>query len=597
MGHFEESEIQDKGFDVALMKRLMSYAKPFTGLLVLSFLMILLATVVDLARPWMIKIAVDEYISPVGSIPKDEAVKGVQQIVFFLFLLITGGFFFNYLQVYLLSYVGQRVIHNMRTTLYDKVMHLPLSFFDKNPTGRLVTRLTNDMENLNELYTSVLVSFFKDVFLLGGIIIMMIRLDLKVSLMVFITIPIIVWVSIVFRKKSRKAYRLVRTRLAVINSSLSENISGMRIIQIFAQEERKKEEFSKYNEAHLDASMKELFIFAIFRPSMDLIYSFGLALLIWFAGGAVLKGQMPFGVLFAFINYLEQFFHPIYDLSEKFNIMQSAMASSERIFQLMDETISSDSRNEASTEYPEITGKIEFENVWFSYTGDEDWVLRDVSFVINPGETVAFVGSTGSGKTTIISLIARLYEIQKGRILIDSVDIKDIPVSHLRNQISAVLQDVFLFTGDIKSNIRLDNDEISDEKIEAVAKFVNADRFINKLPKAYDANVEENGATFSSGERQLLAFARALAYEPKILILDEATSNIDTQTELLIQDAITRVIQNRTTIVVAHRLSTIQHADNIIVLHKGKIREMGRHDELLSQKGIYHNLYLLQYKN
>ena len=597
MGQFEESEIQDKGFDISLMKRLMSYAKPFAGLLILSFIMILLATVVDLARPWMIKIAVDDYISPVVGIPANMAIAGVKRIVTFLFVLMLGGFFFNYLQVYLLSYVGQRVIHNMRMILYDKVMHLPLSFFDKNPTGRLVTRLTNDMENLNELYTSVLVSFFKDVFLLLGIIIMMIRLDLKVSFIVFITIPIIVWISILFRKKSRNAYRLVRTRLAVINSSLSENISGMKIIQIFAQEKRKKEEFKKYNDSHLDASMKELFIFAIFRPSMDLIYSLGLALLIWFAGAEVLKGQMPFGVLFAFITYLDQFFHPIYDLSEKFNIMQSAMASSERIFQLLDEPIARDVNDIKTSISSEIIGRIEFENVWFSYGNDEDWVLEDVSFVINPGETIAFVGSTGSGKTTIISLIARLYEIQKGRILIDSVDIKDIPAAHLRSQISAVLQDVFLFTGDIRSNIRLDNETITDENIESAAKFVNADRFINRLPNNYSAHVEENGATFSSGERQLLAFARALAYDPKILILDEATSNIDTQTELLIQDAITRVIQNRTTIVVAHRLSTIQHADNIIVLHKGRIKEMGKHNELLEQKGLYHNLYLLQYKN
>ncbi len=597
MGQYEESEIQDKGFDISLMKRLMSYAKPFTSLLILSFVMILLATVVDLARPWMIKIAVDDFISPATSISSITAIEGVRRIVMFLFALMVAGFFFNYLQVYVLSYVGQRVIHNMRTTLYDKVMNLPLSFFDKNPTGRLVTRLTNDMENLNELYTSVLVSFFKDVFLLLGIIIMMVRLDLKVSFIVFLTIPIIVFVSVIFRNKSRKAYRRVRTKLAVINSSLSENISGMRIIQIFAQEQRKKEEFAKYNESHLDASMKELFVFAIFRPSMDLIYSLGLALLIWFAGGAVLKGQMPFGVLFAFISYLEQFFQPINDLSEKFNIMQSAMASSERIFQLMDEPITKNVSDTEHIKLPEITGRIEFENVWFSYASDEDWVLRDVSFVISPGQTIAFVGSTGSGKTTIISLIARLYEIQKGRILIDSVDIRDIPPSHLRSQVSAVLQDVFLFTGDIRSNIRLDNEAITDENIEDAAKFVNADRFINRLPKSYEAHVEENGATFSSGERQLLAFARAIAYNPKILILDEATSNIDTQTELLIQDAITKVIQNRTTIVVAHRLSTIQHADNIIVLHKGKIREMGKHDDLLGQKGLYHNLYLLQYKN
>ncbi|MBP2027229.1 ABC-type multidrug transport system fused ATPase/permease subunit [Acetoanaerobium pronyense] len=676
MNYLEESEIKDKQFDIKIMKRLLGYAKPYALLLVLSFLAIILATGVDLARPYIIKVTVDNYIAasdePMtaftdmpenlpythfndlyfvrindlegaegeyqilsrenahylieGVIPRnspfeiregyiafenqeysyillsqDEYLQfrendftGVRNMSLLLFLVLVGGFFFNYMQVYLLSYTGQRVIHSMRNELYSHVLNLPLKFFNKNPVGRLVTRVTNDMENLNELYTSVIVSFFKDIFLLLGIIIMMLSLSTEVSLVVFITLPIVVFASMMFRKKARAAYREVRRKLAVINSSLSENISGMGIIQIFAQEDRKYEEFFKINSEHKEASLRELFVFAIFRPTIDLIYYFALALLIWYGGGAVIRGSIQFGVLFAFISYLDQFFQPISDLSEKFNIMQSAMASSERIFELLDEKDGLEDSENVKEPF-EFKGEVEFKNVWFSYD-DEQWVLEDVSFKIEKGQTVAFVGATGSGKTTIISLIARLYEIQKGDILIDKVSIKDIPVKYLRKNVASVLQDVFLFTGDMRSNIRLNNAEISDEKVEEVSRFVNAHHFISKLKDGYNSLVEEGGSTLSSGERQLLAFARALAFDPKILILDEATSNIDTQTEVLIQEAIEKVIKGRTTIVVAHRLSTIQHSDNIIVMHKGKIREMGRHDELLKQKGLYHNLYLLQYK-
>lgn len=698
MTNYEEEDLKEKKLDFDILKRLLSYAKPYRFWLVVSFLTIFLATGADLARPYMIKIAVDDYISaydtpmrvydsledvkvsansdaqnsffgflndifiknePIefsgkyylrdeaasgqnavqllekdkeyfliqGDVPenspfeitagsvllngktfetqqlsKDEYLQfrqndmqGIRRVsVIFLFILI-AGFFFNYLQVYLLSYIGQKVVHSMRTELYSHVIRLPLKYYNDNPVGRLVTRLTNDMENLNELYSSVIVSFFKDIFLLIGIMVIMFRLNVRISAVVFITVPVIGFITAIFRTQSRKAYRRVRIKLAVINSSLSENISGMKIIQIFAQEKRKMDEFDRLNTEHKEASLKELVVFAIFRPLMDLVYSLGLALLIWYGGGSVLDGAISFGVLFAFISYIEQFFEPIYDFSEKFNIMQSAMASSERIFELLDEK---DSMVELETpaKLDEIKGNIEFKDVWFAYT-DEEWVLRDVSFTIKEGETAAFVGATGSGKTTIISLITRLYDIQKGEILLDGVNIKDLEISKLRQGIASVLQDVFLFTGDIKSNIRLNNMDITDEKIKEVAENVNADRFISRLQNGYDSTVEEGGATFSSGERQLLAFARALAFNPGILILDEATSNIDTQTELLIQDAITRIIKGRTTIVVAHRLSTIQHADKIIVMHKGKIREMGRHDELLSQRGMYYNLYLLQYKD
>lgn len=519
---------------------------------------------------------------------------GIKQISIWFFATITLGFIFNYIQVYILYYTGQKIIYNMRKELFTHLQKLSLSFFDKNPVGRLVTRVTNDIENLNEMYTGVLVNLFKDVFLLVGIIAVMLKMNYKLALVSFTVMPLIVIAAAIFRLKAREAYRLVRVKLAKINATLSENISGMRIIQIFKKEDFKYSEFEKINQEHRGASMKELLVFAIFRPSMDLIYSLALALLIWYGGAKVLGGALTFGVLFAFVNYIDSFFKPIMDLTEKFNILQSAMASSERVFLLLDEE-EGIKNIEAPINLGKINGEIEFKNVWFAYK-DENWVLRDVSFKIKPGETAAFVGATGAGKTSIISLISRLYDIQKGEILIDGKNIKEIDKYELRKQVGAVLQDVFLFTGDIKGNIRLNSPEISEETVKEVAKYVNADRFIERLPQGYHEEVMERGATLSSGQRQLLAFARALAFDPSILVLDEATSNIDTETEILIQDAIKKVIRNRTTIVIAHRLSTIQHADNIIVLHKGKVREIGNHQDLLEKKDMYYDLYLLQYK-
>lgn len=519
---------------------------------------------------------------------------GIKQISLWFLATITLGFILNYIQVYILYYTGQKIIYNMRKELFTHLQKLSLSFFDKNPVGRLVTRLTNDIENLNEMYTGVLVNLFKDIFLLVGIIAVMLKMNYKLALVSFTVLPLILIAAAIFRLKAREAYRLVRVKLAKINATLSENISGMRIIQIFKKEDFKYSEFEDINQEHRTASMKELLVFAIFRPSMDLIYSLALALLIWYGGARVLGGALTFGVLFAFVNYIDSFFKPIMDLTEKFNILQSAMASSERVFLLLDEE-EGIKNIENPIKLDKINGEIEFKNVWFAYK-DENWVLRDVSFKIKPGETAAFVGATGAGKTSIISLISRLYDIQKGEILIDGKNIKEIDKYELRKQVGTVLQDVFLFTGDIKGNIRLNSPEISEETVKEVAKYVNADRFIERLPHGYHEEVMERGATLSSGQRQLLAFARALAFDPSILVLDEATSNIDTETEILIQDAINKVIRNRTTIVIAHRLSTIQHADNIIVLHKGKVREIGNHQDLLEKKGMYYDLYLLQYK-
>ncbi|TCS83215.1 ABC transporter ATP-binding protein [Tepidibacillus fermentans] len=525
---------------------------------------------------------------------RQQDIQSLYRIGGLFFILLLLSFILNYIQIYLLQYTGQKIIFQIRQEIFSHVQSLPLAFFDKNPVGRLVTRVTNDTEALNEMYTSVLVSLFKDFFILIGIMIVMLKMNVKLALLSFVSIPLIILTSFVYKRLARDAFRIVRTRLARINATLNENISGMRIVQIFHREKKQYEQFNVINSSHYQASIKELKTAAIFRPSMDFIYSISLAFLLWFGGKDVIAGVTEFGVLYAFIDYIRRFFQPINDLTEKYTIMQSAMASSERIFQLLDhkDTIPNPTQPKP---IGQLMGKIEFDHVWFAYQ-DEDWVLKDVSFTIQPGEMVAFVGATGAGKSSIINLLGRFYDIQKGSIRIDGIDIRDMDKYELRKQIGIVLQDVFLFAGDIKSNIRLNRKDITDEEIKQVAHYVNADQFIEKLPNQYDEEVKERGSTLSQGQRQLLAFARTLAFNPAILILDEATANIDTATEQLIQDALNKIIHGRTTIVVAHRLSTIQHADKIIVLHKGRIREMGNHQELLSLKGLYYKLYQLQYK-
>ncbi len=507
--------------------------------------------------------------------------------------IFVGMFILNYIQIYILQYTGQKIVYNIRATLFKHIEGLSLSFFDKNPVGRLVTRVTNDVETLNEMYTSVLVYLIKDAFLVIGIIIAMFMLDVKLGVVSIMTLPLVVALTFIFRKYDRNAYRKVRSRLSRINSSLSENISGMKTVQIYGVEKKKNREFDKINSSYSKAAMGQVRVFAIFRPMMDMTYEIALCILVWVGGTAVLDLTLEFGVLYAFITYIQKLFQPIFDLSEKFDILQSAMASSERIFMLLDND-SIIKNIEAPESIGRAKGEIEFKNVWFAYNG-EDWVLKDVNFKIAKGETIAFVGATGAGKTSIISLITRLYDIQKGEILIDGVDIKKMQKEELRKNVSTVLQDVFLFTGDIKGNVRLNDQSITDEKVVKACEYVNANRFIEKLPEKYDAKVNERGTTFSQGERQLLAFARALAFDPPILVLDEATANIDTETESLIQDALDKLTKGRTTIVVAHRLSTIKNADKIIVMHKGRIREMGNHSELLEKRGLYSNLYKLQY--
>ena len=536
------------------------------------------------------------------SVPKSElkAMRGsdYSQVIklssFYLALMLSLGLL-SYLQTYLLTYTGQSIIFTIRQQIFEHLQYLDLTFFDQNYVGRIVTRATNDVENLSEMYTDILVNTFRDILTLAGIIIIMLKLDWKLSLVAFSVVPLILLATIVFRKQVRAAYRLVRRHLSELNGFLNESISGMKIIQIFNQEKKKHQEFNRINRDYQKASLKEINIYAIFRPFMDLLYYLAITLIIYFGGKGVLDARIQFGLLFAFINYVQRFFGPINALTEKFNIMQSAMASSERIFQLLD-TKPTITQPLDPIVPAKSQGKIEFKHVYFAYK-NEDYVLKDISFTVNPGETVAFVGHTGAGKTTIINLVNRFYDIQKGQILVDGVDVRDWDLYKLRQRIGVVLQEVFVFSGDIKTNIRLYNDKISQAQVHAACKAVRADDFITKLPRAYDEKVTERGATLSQGQRQLLALARALAFDPDILVLDEATANIDTETEALIQEALQKVAKDRTTLVIAHRLSTIQHADKIIVMHRGEIKEVGKHQELLDQGGLYFRLYQLQYQS
>ncbi|WP_425447087.1 ABC transporter ATP-binding protein [Dethiothermospora halolimnae] len=694
MANIHEEETLGKAYDSRLMKRLLSYAKPYWIYIVIAFLLVVIATGTELIRPYIIKVAIDDnigaydipmYVFDRGNAPnkkrieindkvyirekelssyekeqyknidkkmivklngdyylidgilnidskevlksklalekkddgyvvksnnksydaqllndenykafREQDINGLKKIGIILIGVVILGFITNYCYRYLLNYISKKIIFNIRQEIFSHLQKMSLSFFDNNPVGRLVTRVVNDTERLNEMYANVMVNLFRDILRLVGIMAIMISLNIKLALISFTVIPFILIASIIFRRFIRKIYRLVRVRLARINSTLNENITGMETVHIFKKENKKFNEFDEINSSYFDATKQEVKVFALYRPAIEIIRSLGIALIIWYGGNNVISGVIEFGVLYAFINYLQDFFRPIMELTQKYNILQAAMASSERIFQILDrEEDIKDNTNPKSVK--KIKGKIEFKNVWFAYE-DEDWVLRDVSFTINPGESIAFVGATGAGKSSIINLINRFYDIQKGEILIDGVNIKDLKKQELRQRIGIVLQDVFLFTGDISDNIRLNQKDINNEKVEEVAKYVNAHKFISKLPEQYNEPVMERGATLSSGQKQLLAFARALAFDPDILVLDEATSNIDTETEVLIQDALLKLIKDRTSIAVAHRLSTIQHSDKIIVLHKGVIKEMGTHQELLDKEGIYHDLYRLQYK-
>jgi ATP-binding cassette, subfamily B, multidrug efflux pump len=583
-----DEEILGKAYDARLMRRLLAYVKPYKKYIFAAILLNIIVAALGPLRPYLTKIAIDEHIA-------NADYNGLLVIS----LILLGTLLFQSTIQYFLTYytqlLGQKIIFDLRMQIFSHVQKLALRFFDKTPIGRIVTRTTNDVESLNELFSSGIVMVFSDIFIILWILAFMFFMDVELSLVTLSVLPFLIYGTFLFRKKVREAYRDVRLHLARLNSYMQEHITGMSLIQIFNKQKDELKNFSDINADYKDSNVRSIFYYAIFYPGVEFLSSVAIALIIWYGGGEIIQQTLTLGVLFAFIQLTEMFFRPIRDLSEKYNIMQTAMASSERIFKLLDDnTIVKNPENPQGLEY--VNGKIEFKNVWFAYN-NEDYILKDVSFTINPGETVAIVGATGAGKTSIINVLTRFYDINNGEILIDGKDITSLNKRDLRKYISIVLQDVLLFSGTIKSNISLGNEAITDEKIVEAARIVGADKFVNNLPDKYDEIVKERGSTLSVGQKQLLSFARALAYNPRILILDEATSSIDTETEILIQKAIQKLLAGRTAIVIAHRLSTIQNADKIIVMHKGEIRETGNHQSLLAKRGIYYKLYQLQYKD
>ena len=519
---------------------------------------------------------------------------GVGRIALIIIGILLGSFVVRLVQINMMELTSQRVMYDIRMQILRHLQRLSLSFFDRNPIGRLVTRATNDVEVLHEMFTSIVIMLLRDVFILVGVVVLMLRLNWRLALVSFAVLPFMAWATVVFSVKIRDAFREVRMRVARINATLQESISGMRVTQIFRREDESMRRFRKINHDNFLAAMRQIRVFAMFMPLMELASAVAIGLVIWYGGGQVLRSTLSLGTLVAFLSYVQMFFRPIRNLTEQYSTMQQAMASSERIFMLLDnEDVIPEPEDPVRPEKRE--GRIEFDDVCFAYVDDE-WVLKHVSFNVEPGETVAIVGATGAGKTSIISLLERFYDVRSGSILFDGVDIRNMSKDYLRSQLGLVMQDVFIFAGDIKGNIRLGKDDVADEDLKRIASHVHADHFIERLPGGYDEEVRERGSTLSTGQRQLLAFARALAFDPLVLILDEATSNIDTETERLIQDALVRLLEDRTSIVIAHRLSTIQHADRILVMHHGRICEEGTHQELLAKRGYYYRLYELQYK-
>jgi ATP-binding cassette subfamily B multidrug efflux pump len=602
----QDEEVLGKAYDSRLMKRLLTYLRPYKWQTSIALGSILLKVGADVLGPYLTKVVVDRYLEPVPGLktPFDRFLSsrpltGIAQIAAFGASLLLFSFLLEYLQTYFMQWAGQKVMFDLRKQIFRHLQNMHIGFYDKNPVGRLVTRVPSDVDALNEMFTSGVVSLFEDVFVLVGIIAIMLHMNRRLAVITFAVLPLIILATKFFRDRVRDSYRRIRTAIARINGHLQEHVSGMVVLQLFNREKRAYDKFSEVNAQHMDAFKDAIMAHAVYYPVVEVLSSIAIACVIWFGGNDVIRSNTTIGDLAAFIQFAQRFFRPIQDFSEKYNILQAAMASSERIFKLLD--TQPEILSPPVTRIPDGPGRIEFDHVWFAYrtvpAAEPDWVLRDVSFAIEPGETVAIVGHTGAGKTTIISLLMRFYDVQKGAIRIDGVDIKEMDLHDLRRRFGIVLQDPFLFTGTIEGNIRLGSKWITDEQVAKAAEDVNLSDFIHTLPKGFKEEVQERGSTLSTGQKQLISFARALAHNPKILILDEATSSVDTETEFKVRDALSRMIEGRTSVVIAHRLSTVQRADQIIVMHKGKVREMGSHQELLANRGIYYKLYELQYKD
>jgi ATP-binding cassette subfamily B multidrug efflux pump len=647
----QEEEVLGKAYDSRLMRRLLTYLHRYKWQVALALVAIIFKSGLDVLGPFLTKTAIDKYLahsagthSLLDGWLSSKPMRGIAQIAALYAGTLLLSFVFEFLQTYYMQWTGQMVMFDLRSQIFRHLQRMHIGFYDKNPVGRLVTRVTTDVDALNEMFTAGVVSIFEDVFVLLGILAIMLCMDLKLALITFAVLPLIFWATMVFRVKVRDSYRRIRVAIARINSYLQEAVSGMLVLQLFNREKRAFRQFSAINASHMDAFKDAIMAYAVYYPVVEILSAVAVAAIIWFGGMHVVRNvtihtiaivRTPHfialrvvptvttvGVLFAFTQYAQRFFRPIQDLSDKYNILQSAMASAERVFKLLDTPV--DIESPGVTKKPEGPGRIEFDQVWFSYgvrgtasdtlahgsgtgpalssTGDAastepDWVLRDVSFVIEPGETVAIVGHTGAGKTTLISLLLRFYDVQKGAIRIDGVDIREMDLNDLRRRFGVVLQDPFLFSGTVGGNIRLGSDWIADKDVERAAEEVNLADFIRTLPGGFGEEVRERGSTLSTGQKQLISFARALAHNPQILILDEATSSVDTETEFRVRNALSRMVEGRTSLVIAHRLSTVQKADKIIVMHKGKVREMGTHQQLLAQHGVYYKLYQLQYKD
>jgi ATP-binding cassette subfamily B multidrug efflux pump len=640
MASNQEDEILGKAYDGRLMRRLLTYLRPYKWHVIVALVAIILKSGLDVLGPFLTKVAIDKYLakSPdshswLGDRLSSTPLAGIAQIGGLYVGILVWTFALEFVQTYLMQWTGQKVMFDLRSQIFRHLQLMHVAFFDKNPVGRLVTRVTTDVDALNEMFTSGVVSIFEDVFVLFFILAIMLNMNWKLALVTFAVLPLITYATGVFRDKVRDSYRRIRTAIARINSYLQEAVSGMLVLQLFNREKRAFNKFSAINASHMEAFKDAIMAYSVYYPVVEVLSAVAIACIIWFGGSGILQhatvssvaigfsrktivtahlvqNAMTIGVLVAFMQYAQRFFRPIQDLSEKYNILQSAMAAGERVFKLLDTKI--EVTSPAVTKTPQGPGRIEFDHVWFAYNvsgptdgaqehaaqeKEPDWVLRDVSFALEPGETVAVVGHTGAGKTTLISLLMRFYDVQRGAIRIDGVDIKEMNLDELRSRFGVVLQDPFLFSGTVGGNIRLGTARIQDQDVEQAAEDVNLAEFIRTLPGGFKEEVRERGSTLSTGQKQLISFARALAHNPKILILDEATSSVDTETEFRVRDALNRMVEGRTALIIAHRLSTIQRADKIIVMHKGRVREVGSHQQLLAQRGIYYKLYQLQYKD